>query len=115
MPVIEAGERRFLDRHGEEVRLTAERLGHILRRHPDMAFQLHRFAETLSGPDTVRSSRSSAAVQLYYRLYPDLQGRNRFLCLVVKRETDHSFILTGYLAQSIKGECHDDQKGVCLV
>ena len=95
--------RRFTDEHGNEIRLTDERLGHILRRHPEMAFQLHRFAETLARPDAVRPSRSSTAVQLYYRLYPDLQGRNRYICFVVKREADYSFLLTGYLARSIKG------------
>ena len=100
---MESGVRRFADEHGNEVRLTDERLGHILRRHPEMAFQLHRFAATLAKPDAVRSSRSSTAVQLYYRLYPDLRSRNRYICLVVKRETDYSFILTGYLARSIKG------------
>ena len=101
---MESGVRRFIDRHGEQVRLTAERLGHLLRRHPEMAFHLHRFAETLAEPDAVRPSRSSPTVQLYYRLYPDLRGRNRYLCLVVNREEDHSFILTGYLARSIKGD-----------
>ena len=87
--------RRFADEHGNEVRLTDERLRHILRRHPDMAFQLHRFVETLASPDSVRPSRSSPAVQLYYRLYPDLRSRNRYICLVVKREAGYSFILTG--------------------
>ena len=101
---MESGVRRFTDGHGNEVRLTDERLGHILRRHPEMAFQLHRFAETLASPDAVRPSRSNPAVQLYYRLYPDLRGRNRYICLVVKRETDYSFILTAYLSRSIKGE-----------
>lgn len=69
-----------------------------------MAFQLHRFAETLASPDAVISSRSSQTVRLYYRLYPDLRGRNLYICLVVKRETNYSFILTGYLTRSIKGE-----------
>ena len=101
---METGVRRFTDEHGNEVRLTDERLRHILRRHPEMAFQMHRFAETLATPDAVRPSRSSQAVHLYYRLYPDLRGRNRYVCLVVKRETDYSFVLTGYLARSIKGE-----------
>ena len=96
--------RRFIDRKGIEVRLTAERLGHILRKHPEMAFHLRRFAETLARPDAVRPSRSSPAVQLYYRLYADLRGRHRYVCLVVKRKEDHSFILTGYLARSIKGD-----------
>ncbi|MYC62927.1 MAG: hypothetical protein F4X16_08860 [Caldilineaceae bacterium SB0661_bin_34] len=94
------GVRQFTDEHGNEVRLTDERLGHILRRHSELAFQMHRFAETLADPDAVRPSRSSST----YRLYTDLRGRNRYLCLVVKRETEYSFILTGYLAPSIKGE-----------
>ena len=40
---------------------------------------------------------------LYYRLCPDLQGRKRYVCLVVKRERTYGFILTGYLTRSIKG------------
>ena len=100
----ETGVRRFTDEHGNEVRLTDERLRHILRRHPEMAFQLHRFAETLAEPDTVRPSRSSPTVHLYYRLYTDLRGRNRYVCLVVKRSGDDSFILTAYLDRRIKGE-----------
>ena len=96
--------RRYADKLGNEVRLTNERLRHILRGHPEMAFQLHRFAETLSGPDAVRHSKSSPTVELYYRLYPDLRGRNRYICLVVKRETSYFFILTAYLSRSVKGE-----------
>jgi hypothetical protein len=96
--------RRFTDERGNEVRLTDERLRHLLRRHPEMAFLMHRFDETLARPDAVRSSRSSPTVQLYYRLYPDLRGRNRYICLVVKRGTSYSFILTAYLARRIKGD-----------
>ncbi len=101
---METGVRRFTDEDGNEVRLTDERLRHILRKHPEMAIHLHRFAETLASPDAVSPSRSSLAVRLYYRLYPDLQGRNRYMCLVVKREPDYSFILTAYLDRRIKGE-----------
>ena len=97
---METGVRRFTDEHGNEVWLTDERLRHILRRHPEMTLQLHRFAETLASPDAVSSSRSSPVV----RLYLDLRGRNRYICLVVKRETGYSFILTAYLDRRIKGE-----------
>ena len=96
--------RRFTDEHGNEVRLTDERRGHILRRHPEMAFHLHRFADTIASPDAVSSSKSNPTVQLYYRLYPDIRGRSRYVCLVVKRERTYSFILTGYLDRRIKGE-----------
>ena len=95
---------RFTDENGNEVRLTDERLRHILRTHPEMAFQMHRFAETLASPDAVSPSRSSPTVQLYYRLYPDLRGRNRYICLVVKREKSYSFVLTAYLDRRVKGE-----------
>ena len=98
--MIEAGERCFTDEHGNEVGLTDERLQHVLRRHPEMESHLHRFAETLASPDAVRSPRSSPAV----RLYPDLLGGNRYVCLVVKRERSYSFILTAYLDWGIKGE-----------
>lgn len=57
------GVRQFTDEHGNEVRLTDERLGHILRRHSEMAFQMHRFAEILADPDALRPSRSSPQVQ----------------------------------------------------
>ena len=55
---METGVRRYSDEHGNEVTLTDERLRHILRRHPETAFQMHRFAETLAKPDAVRPSRS---------------------------------------------------------
>ncbi len=74
----------------------------MLRRHPEMAFQLHRFADTLATPDAIQISRSNLTVRLYYKMYPDLRGRNRYLCLVVKRESNYSFILTGYLDRRIK-------------
>ena len=54
------GVRQFTDEHGNEVRLTDERLGHILRRHSELAFQMHRFAETLADPGALRPSRSSS-------------------------------------------------------
>lgn len=96
--------RRFTDERGVDVRLTDERLRHILRRHPEMASHLHRFAETLASPDAIRPSRSNPTVRLYYRMYPDLRGRNRYVCLVVKRGRRASLVLTAYLDRKIKGE-----------
>ena len=96
--------RRFIDEHGNEVRLTDQRLRHMLRRHPEMAFQMHRLTDTLARPDAVRVSKSSPNVRLYYRLNPDLRGRNRYICLVVKMGRSCSSILTGYLGRRIKGD-----------
>ena len=69
-----------------------------------MAYQVHRFEETLADPDAVSPSRSRPAVRLYYRLYPDLRGRNRYICIVVKQEHGYFYILTAYLDRRIKGE-----------
>ena len=94
--------RRFTDERGNEVRLTDERLRHILRRHPEMAFHMHRFADTLASPDAVRASKSSPTVQMYY--LPGPAGQDRYICLVVKRGRSYSFILTAYLDRKIQGE-----------
>ena len=62
--------RSFTDERGNEVRLTDERLRHILRRHPEMAFQMHRFADTLAKPDAVRlpgQARRSSSTTGYTR------------------------------------------------
>ena len=69
-----------------------------------MAFQLRHIEETLERPDAIRESKSDQSVTLYYRLYDDRQGRERHLCLVVKRDEDRSFILTGYLTRRISGD-----------
>ena len=68
-----------------------------------MAFPMQRFHQTLGSPDAVRPSGSSPPVHLYHRLYPDLRGRSRYICLVVRREADDSVTLTAHLARSIKG------------
>ena len=69
-----------------------------------MAFQMPRVGETLGQPDAIRVSKSNPSVQIYYRLYSDLRGRNSYLCLVVKKDGRDSKILTGYLSRRIKGE-----------
>ena len=81
----------FTDEHGNEVRLTDERRRHILQRHPEVAYQMHRFADTLARPDAITISRSSTAVKLYYRLFPDLRGRES-LPLPRGEETKNPFI-----------------------
>ena len=68
-----------------------------------MARHLHRLGETLSEPDAVTASASNRDTQFYYRLYEDLRGRRRYICLVVRRMPDYSFIVTGYPDRKIKG------------
>jgi hypothetical protein len=75
------------DHQGIEIRLTDERLEHILA-HPEMASMEPAVAETLARPERVVRSRSDDEVRLYYRFYPETRVGDKFLCVVVKARTD---------------------------
>jgi hypothetical protein len=56
------------DFQGLAIRLTDERLGHILE-HPEMMEMEPAIEETLRTPERVVQSLSDPAVHLYYRFY----------------------------------------------
>ena len=58
----------FIDYEGRTVRLTDERLAHILE-HPEMVGMLDKIGETLARPERVLESLSDPEAHLYYRLY----------------------------------------------
>ena len=60
----------LLDYDKRAIRLTAERLAHILE-HPEMAGMEQAIERTLSQPLRVVRSISDPAVSLYYRFYND--------------------------------------------
>ena len=94
------------DFQGLEIRLTSERLDHILE-HPEMAGMEPAIEETLLGPERVVQSLSDTGVHLYYRVYFRTVVGGKFLCVVIKIAEDSPFILTAYLTDRIK-------KGVTL-
>jgi hypothetical protein len=69
-----------------------------------MAFHLPKIGPTLEEPDAIRTSRTHGVVSLYYRRYGSIPQRTRYVCLVVRRQRNYSYILTGYLSRAIKGE-----------
>ncbi len=89
------------DRWGMEIRLTDERLGHILD-HPEMKEMEEAIVETLSEPESVVRSRSDQQVRLYYRLYRDTFVGEKLLCVVIKVLPDDAFVITAYLTDRIK-------------
>jgi hypothetical protein len=89
------------DYQGTEIRLTDERLEHILE-HPEMASLEPEIVETLARPERVVRSRSDEEARLYYRFYPETAVGGKFLCVVVKFRTDDAFVLTAYLTDKIK-------------
>jgi molybdopterin synthase catalytic subunit len=83
------------------IRLTSERLGHILE-HPEMAGMENAISETLKNPERVVESVSDPLAHLYYRHYAGTRVGDKYLCVVVMvRQTD-AFILTAYLTDKPK-------------
>jgi hypothetical protein len=93
--------RLLKDYRGEQIRLTGERLAHILE-HPEMKELEARIAETLRQPERVIQSLADPDANLYYRFYFGTRVGDKFLCVVVKTQHDDAFVLTAYLTDKIK-------------
>ena len=91
----------FKDFSGRHIRLTRERLDHILD-HPEMEEMLPAIEETLSHPERVVESLSDPEVNLYYRFFSETNVGDKYLCVVVKVRANDMFILTAYLTDSLK-------------
>jgi hypothetical protein len=68
------------DCFGQSVRLTDERLVHILE-HAAMAGMKDELARVLQPPDEVRRSRSDGNVKLFYEFYARTQVGGKWLCV----------------------------------
>jgi hypothetical protein len=93
--------RHLIDFSGRRIRLTDERLLHIME-HPEMAGGENRIDETLADPDTVVQSRSDPQVHLYYRYYQGTIVGSKWLCVVVKVLATDAFIVTAYFTDRTK-------------
>ncbi|HEY5897951.1 MAG TPA: hypothetical protein VIV54_10325 [Burkholderiales bacterium] len=91
----------YIDYLGNRIRLTQERLEHILG-HPELRGIESRIAETLSTPERVVESLSDARARLYYRFYIGTRVGNKYLCVVVKVLGTDAFVVTAYLTDKVK-------------
>ena len=89
------------DYQGRAIRLTDERLAHILE-HPEMRGLEQAIEDTLLTPARVVQSLSDPGARLYYRFYVGTLVGDKFLCVVVKFDRDDAFVLTAYLTDEIK-------------
>jgi hypothetical protein len=89
------------DYQNRAVRLTEERLAHILI-HPEMQGMEQQIAETLKSPQLVRQSQTDGATELIYRFYTQLTIGDKWLCVVVKDLIDDAFIITAYFTDKPK-------------
>ena len=91
----------FTDCFGRKVRLTAERLAHILE-HPEMSGMATEIPRVLREPQLVRRSRSDATVRLFYEFYARTILGGKWLCIVVKYTENDAFVVTAYLTENPK-------------
>jgi hypothetical protein len=91
----------FKDYSGRNIRLTANRLGHILTRL-EMAGQEEKIKETLLTPDKIKKSKHDLDVLLYYKLYEKTPVTKKYLLVAVKVENGEGFVLTSFFTDKIK-------------
>lgn len=89
------------DCFGRSVRLTDERLDHILQ-HQELAGMEEEISRVLQTPAEVRVSRSDETVQLFYEYYAKTRVGGKWLCVVVKYPRDDAFVVTAYLTDQLK-------------
>jgi len=91
----------YVDYQGIRIRLSEERLAHILE-HPEMKDVEPRIQQTLARPERVIESLSDSQARLYYRLYVGTRIGNKHLCVVVKMLEADAFVVTAYLTDKVK-------------
>jgi hypothetical protein len=89
------------DYGGRSVRLTDERLAHIVE-HAEMAGMEAEIERVLRKPQLVRRSRSDAAARLFYEFYAQTLVGGKWLCVVVKYVEVDAFVVTAYLTDTPK-------------
>ena len=89
------------DCFGFAVRLTLERMAHILE-HPEMKEMRAEIEQVLAAPQFVHRYRSDEHVRLFYAFYPQTIVGGKWLCVVVKYASSDAFVITAYLTDKPK-------------
>lgn len=89
------------DCFGRSVRLTDERVTHILQ-HQEMTDMAEEIERVLQSPTEVRISRSDESVRLFYEFYAKTMVGGKWLCVVVKYAAEDAFVVTAYLTDQLK-------------
>jgi hypothetical protein len=93
--------RLLRDYAGLSIRLTDERLAHILE-HPEMVGMEAAIDEAVRRPQRVVQSLSDPDARWYYRFYFGTMVGGKYVCVVVKVTNGDAFVMTAYLTDKIK-------------
>lgn len=83
---------------GKKISFTKERYIHITIRHPELEGKEQEIIKTLTNADFVQESVYDKNVLLYYKL----TGKGGYIVVAVKLLNNHGFIITAYIANTIK-------------
>ena len=89
------------DCFGKTVRLTEERIAHILE-HDEMAGQIDKVEETVREPDMVVRSQRDPDVHLYHKHYPTTPVTEKDLLVAIKVTQMDALVLTAFFTDTIK-------------
>ena len=90
------------DYTGDLIRVTDERVAHLLRSHPEMEDLETRLQEVVGEPEIVVGSATDPLVALYYRYYENTPLGAYFMCVVAKKTKGDAFVITAYLTDRVK-------------
>ena len=93
----------FKDKFGRSIKLTDERLQHILE-HIELPKPLNKIEETLMFPSVIIKSGDDPYVWLYYKPYK-FDRQKSFLLIIVKIRNGEGFVITAFYVKNLqKGE-----------
>jgi hypothetical protein len=90
----------YKDIFDNQIELTDERWGHIVKEHPEIRTYRDRIQKVLEEPEYVKMSNRDTDVLLYYKFYGDIfPGKHM---IVAVKKGIRSFILSCYITDTIK-------------
>ena len=83
------------------IRITDERISHILQNHPEMRDEEHKILETLKNPDSILDGDFGELLAV--KFFPKTPvSKNKYLIVAYKEITDvDGFILTAYFSRKL--------------
>ncbi len=94
--------RTFEDYQARTIRLTDERLSHIIDNHDELIGMERAIEETLAAPEQVRESMRDEQVRLYYRWYNGTKVGDKYMCVVMVARGGTAFVATAYLTDKVR-------------
>ena len=84
------------DNLGNQIRLTDERIGHIVNSHNEMTGRIHLVVRTVEDPDMVRIDPGSPSIRNYFRRLEG-PGSTIHVRVAVVFDEDDDFVVTAHL------------------